>query len=203
MACIVFKLEDGSTINTPLDVELLTLGRAEDCMIQLADPSVSSRHAMVKLKPDGFYVQDLGSSNGTRLNGVMIEEALLRDGDTVAFGDVHSIFYANEVPVLVAVPKPEVVVPLVVAAAPVAGVPRGPMRPTPQPRPPVRRQANATEGEGCMSFFVLCLLCFGAFALGLCLRHYQQTERFLPADLAEKMFSRVGRIKIEMPEEKK
>jgi hypothetical protein len=40
-------------------------------------------------------------------------------------------------------------------------------------------------------------------ALGLCLRHYQQTERLLPSDLAEKMFSKVGRIKIEMPDEKK
>gem|GEM_PF-5507203 len=59
------------------------------------------------------------------------------------------------------------------------------------------------EGEGCMSFFVLCLLCFGAFAIGLCMRHYQQTERFLPNDLVNKMFSKVSRITIEMPEESK
>jgi len=126
MACIVFKLEDGSTINTPLDVDLLTLGRAEDSMVQLADPSVSSRHATIKAKPDGFYVQDLGSRNGTRLNDVVIEEALLKDGDRVAFGDVAAFFYSDTVPVLAApvapTPPPDVVVPLVTAAAPVTGI---------------------------------------------------------------------------------
>lgn len=208
MACIVFKLEDGSTINTPLDVDLLTLGRAEDSMVQLADPSVSSHHATIKAKPDGYYVQDLGSRNGTRLNDVVIEEALLRDGDRVAFGDVIAFFYADNVPVAVtpiavAPPAPEVVVPLVTAAAPVTGVPRGAGHYNPKPRTPVRPPVRVNEGEGCMSFFVLCLLCFGAFAIGLCMRHYQQTERFLPNDLVEKMFSKVSRIKIEMPEEKK
>ena len=207
MACIVFKLEDGSTINTPLDVDLLTLGRAEDSMVQLADPSVSSRHATIKAKPDGFYVQDLGSRNGTRLNDVVIEEALLKDGDRVAFGDVAAFFYSDKVPVLAApvapTPPPDVVVPLVTAAAPVAGIPRGAGQYNPKPRLPARPAARVNEGEGCMSFFVLCLLCFGAFAIGLCMRHYQQTERFLPNDLVSKMFSKVSRITIEMPEESK
>lgn len=206
MACIVFKLEDGSTINTPLDVDLLTLGRAEDSMVQLADPSVSSRHATIKARPDGFYVQDLGSRNGTRLNDVVIEEALLKDGDRVAFGDVAAFFYSDTVPVLAAPvarpPTPDVVVPLVTAAAPVTGIPRGAGKYNPKPRQ-VSRSAPVGEGEGCMSFFVLCLLCFGAFAIGLCMRHYQQTERFLPNDLVNKMFSKVSRITIEMPDETK
>ena len=203
MACIVFKLEDGSTINTPLDVDILTLGRAEDSMVQLADPSVSSLHATIKSKPDGYYVQDLGSRNGTRLNDVVIEEARLSDGDRVAFGDVIAFFYADDAPVAVAPPTPDIVVPLVQAAPPVTGVPRGAGKYNPKPRTPVRPPVRVNEGDGCMTFFVLCLLCFGAFALGLCIRHYQQTERFLPNDLVNKMFSKVSRIKIEMPEEPK
>ena len=88
-------------------------------------------------------------------------------------------------------------------APPVTGIPQGAGRYNPKVRPSISRNAKVGQGEGCMSFFVLCLLCFGAFTIGLCMRHYQQTERFLLNDLADKMFSKVSRIKIEMPEEKK
>lgn len=203
MACIVFKLEDGSTITTPLEAETTTLGRADDNVMQLADPSVSSHHAVIKYTGEGFFLQDMRSSNGTRLNGVLVEEALLQDGDRVAFGDVLAVFYVNE-PALPP-PAPEVVEeikPLVVAAAPVTGIPHGAGRYNPKLRP-VPRRTTPSEGEGCMNFFLLCLLCFGAFAIGLSLRHYEKTERFLPNDLAERLFSKMGRLKIEMPEDEK
>ncbi len=51
------------------------------------DLDVSSRHAAIITKPDGFVLQDLGSKNGTYLNGKRIEEdRLLSDGDVIGFG---------------------------------------------------------------------------------------------------------------------
>lgn len=210
MACIVFTLDDGSTITTPLDTDLITIGRAEDSIVQLPSGSVSSHHATIKAREDGYYVQDLGSRNGTRLNGAEIEEAQLADGDRIAFGDIQAVFLeADEIPVQAAMvpqflPEPEVVVPLVVAAAPVTGIPHGMGKFQPKPKKYSGRTAEIYEGSGCMTAFVLILLFLGAFALGLTLRHYKVTEGgMLPSDLADHFFNKVKRIKIEMPEEKK
>lgn len=47
---------------------------------------VSKHHAVVRLTPQGFLLTDLGSSNGTFMNGQPVTTALLRNGDTVDFG---------------------------------------------------------------------------------------------------------------------
>lgn len=213
MACIVFTLEDGSTITTPLDTDLITVGRAEDSIVQLPSGSVSSHHATIKARPDGYYVQDLGSRNGTRLNGVEVEEALLTDGDRVAFGDIQAMFLADdEVPMAVAepvfIPAPVFIEPdvrrLVEPAAPVTGIPHGQGKFAPKPKRYNRATADLYEGSGCMTAFVLILLFVGAFVIGLSLRHYKVTEGgMLPADLSDHFFNKVKRIKIEMPEEEK
>lgn len=206
MACIVFTLEDGSTITTPLDSDLITIGRAEDSIVQLPCGSVSSHHATIKARPDGYYVQDLGSRNGTRLNGAEIEEALLNDGDRVAFGDIQSIFLASdEVPTAAAIPEPAVEIRrLIEPAAPVTGIPRGAGHFAPKPKNYSSPTAHLYEGSGCMTAFVVTLLFVGAFFLGLTLRHYKVTDGgMLPADLADHFFNKVQRIKIEMPEDSK
>ena len=200
MACIVFSLEDGSTFTTALESELITVGRHPDSMVQLASPSVSSHHGAVRWRDDGYYVQDLGSRNGTRVNGVEIEEAKLDDGTRLAFGDVQAIYYeADQPPVeepAAAAPVPQpAIVPLVTAAPPVAGIPKGAGRYAPPARG--ARYSKVEEGSGCMTAFILTVLFFGAFAIGLCLRHYNQTGGFLPNDLVEKMFSKASKIHIE------
>lgn len=205
MACIVFTFEDGSTTTAPLDVDLLTLGRAEDSIVQLNCPSVSSHHATVKAREDGYYVQDLGSSNGTWLNGAVVEEARLEDGDRLSFGDVQAVFYAtDEVPVVAEpVPVPEVRR-LVEPAPPVTGIPHGAGKFAPKPRHYTGAAARINEGGGCMSAFVVTLLFLAAFVIGLSLRHYKQTDGgMLPADLADHFFNKVSRIKVELPEEQK
>ena len=45
------------------------LGRSADASIQVPDPSISRRHAMIRQQSDGFYFFDLGSFNGSYLNG--------------------------------------------------------------------------------------------------------------------------------------
>ncbi|MDB6140513.1 MAG: hypothetical protein JWO94_3585 [Verrucomicrobiaceae bacterium] len=205
MACIVFSLEDGSTFTTLLESELLTIGRHPESMVQLPSASVSSHHGAVRWREDGFYVQDLGSRNGTRVNGVEIEEAKLNDGDRVAFGDVQAVYFvSDEVPeqepkVVIPVPMPTIQK-LVTEAPAVAGIPPGAGRYAPKPRHGPGSSRKAEEGGGCMTGFTLMVLFLGAFILGLSLRHYNQTGGFLPNDLMEKLFSKASKIHIESEE---
>src|SRR5688500_15095853 len=74
----VLMLEDGAE---------LVAGRAADSAICLDDLLVSRRHAVFRTKPDGAYVEDLGSRNGILVNGVTTPgETKLRHGDRVTIG---------------------------------------------------------------------------------------------------------------------
>jgi pSer/pThr/pTyr-binding forkhead associated (FHA) protein len=64
-----------------LDRPALVLGRSSDCDIVLKAPEVSRRHCRIECVRDEVTVEDLGSALGTRVNGVPIRRALLRDGD--------------------------------------------------------------------------------------------------------------------------
>lgn len=68
--------------NTPV-----LIGRSGDANIQLTDTSVSRRHA--ELRPSGthYVIVDLGSTNGTRVNGTAVTQHQLRNGDQILVGD--------------------------------------------------------------------------------------------------------------------
>lgn len=75
-----------------LSEDLITIGRAPDNMVVIDDPSVSSRHAQLELNADTYRLKDLGSTNGTRVNGTPITESVLRFDDRVRFGGVDARF---------------------------------------------------------------------------------------------------------------
>ena len=79
----------------PLGEYVVSVGRANDCTIVLADPNVSRRHAEVRPSGDGFVVVDLGSTNGTKVNDTRVAEQQLRDGDEVRFGNTVMHFQAS------------------------------------------------------------------------------------------------------------
>lgn len=58
----------------------------------LADPAVSKKHFVIERKAEGFRLQDLGSTNGTRVNGVGVEQALLPDRSVIAVGSTVLLF---------------------------------------------------------------------------------------------------------------
>ncbi|CAN5332045.1 hypothetical protein BH20ACI2_BH20ACI2_14190 [soil metagenome] len=84
-------LESGSLAGREFDLEtgFLTIGRGPNCSVRL-DPMTeriaSKQHAFVEARPDGFYLSDNKSTNGTLLNGQRINMAKLSDGDEVQFG---------------------------------------------------------------------------------------------------------------------
>lgn len=70
----------------PLDrTRPISIGRGEECDIYLPDRQVSRLHARIEWRGDGYYLVDLGSKNGTHLNGqeVTVEPAELHDGDEI------------------------------------------------------------------------------------------------------------------------
>jgi hypothetical protein len=68
------------------------LGRSEDNQIRMTHQGVSRRHAMITVTPKGFYIKDLGSQNGTFVNGGRITERLLADGDSIDIGQAKLVF---------------------------------------------------------------------------------------------------------------
>jgi hypothetical protein len=64
-----------------------TIGRTQDCDLRIADLSVSRRHAQLDRGEDGWLLSDLGSHNGTRVNGWLVREPVpVRPGDVLQFG---------------------------------------------------------------------------------------------------------------------
>jgi len=75
--------------------EPITIGRLPECAVPLSDPNVSRRHAQLRREGDAVLVVDLGSTNGTRVNGAPIEEHRLLDGDVVTVGTTTFRFEAG------------------------------------------------------------------------------------------------------------
>ena len=83
-------LPDGRRV--ALGSEPLVIGRLPECYVVLPDSNVSRRHAELSRKGDGVFVTDLGSTNGTRVNGTPVREQLLASGDEVSVGSTKLIF---------------------------------------------------------------------------------------------------------------
>ena len=69
-----------------------SLGRADDSHVVIARAGVSRKHAMIVAGAGGFLLQDLGSQNGTYVNGQRIKEHPLKNGDQIVIGDTKLIF---------------------------------------------------------------------------------------------------------------
>ena len=73
-----------------------TIGRTRDCDLCLTDLSVSRMHALLVRREDGWVLSDLGSHNGTRLNGWLVREPVpVHAGDRVDFGSTAFIIQGD------------------------------------------------------------------------------------------------------------
>jgi two-component system, cell cycle response regulator len=89
-ACLVHIYPSGPTMGCryPLADRPLVIGRGEDSDIRLNDHSVSRRHAIIEPTPEGYYVCDQQSTNGTFVNDKQLDSSwLLQDGDYLRVGN--------------------------------------------------------------------------------------------------------------------
>jgi hypothetical protein len=78
--------EDGTTRSVVLAGDVTTIGRLPECDVVIADKGASRRHAQIRHQGDAFTLTDLGSTNGTRLNGQTVQSRELSDGDRITIG---------------------------------------------------------------------------------------------------------------------
>ncbi len=89
---LIIEPDSSSIFELPPAGELL-IGRAPDVPIRLRDPSASRVHARLAVGADGVFLSDLGSYNGTRVNGERIGQAVrLQPGDSIAICDVILLY---------------------------------------------------------------------------------------------------------------
>ncbi|MEX0665537.1 MAG: DUF3662 and FHA domain-containing protein, partial [Acidimicrobiia bacterium] len=79
----------------PLGEKPVVMGRMSDCDVVLADPRASRQHAEIQPVGHGFVLSDLGSMNGTVVNGTPVREHQLSDGDEIRVGSTVLHFEAS------------------------------------------------------------------------------------------------------------
>lgn len=95
MAKLIIARAGGGPSYFHLDKERLLLGREETCDLRLDDRDVSRRHAMIFRLGNDDILEDMGSANGTLLNGQRISRHILQDHDQIQIGPFQ-IEYVNQ-----------------------------------------------------------------------------------------------------------
>jgi pSer/pThr/pTyr-binding forkhead associated (FHA) protein len=92
MANILITLPDGSEFDVELGTDTARIGRDAENEIALPDDSISTFHSEIRFEGGQYVVHDLGSTNGIRVNGERVSEAVLADGDLIRFGNIRAKF---------------------------------------------------------------------------------------------------------------
>jgi len=94
---LVNRQPDGKTSEFALGAKT-TLGRHPANAVRIADREVSKEHASIERVGNSFLLRDLGSSNGTFVNGRRVRELRLREGDEISLGNSKLVFHMGEAP---------------------------------------------------------------------------------------------------------
>jgi Protein of unknown function (DUF3662)/FHA domain len=84
------RLGDGTRI--PISTKPMVIGRQPGCDVVVPDTNVSRQHASIRRVDDHYVLSDLGSTNGTRLNGRPVNDAYLSNGDEITVGTTRIVF---------------------------------------------------------------------------------------------------------------
>jgi len=95
MAKLVLSVNGAVQGEFELGQERLTIGRKPENDIQIDNLAVSGKHSMIITILDDSFLEDLGSTNGTYVNGKLVKKHALKDGDVIAIGK-HELKYINE-----------------------------------------------------------------------------------------------------------
>ena len=89
MAKLVILTQGMTDRSHELKADRTTIGRVEDNMFQISEPSVSSHHCEVFLRGNDVVIKDLDSTNGTFINNQKIAESVLKPGQTLRLGNIE------------------------------------------------------------------------------------------------------------------
>ena len=95
MAKLVLSLNGAVQGEYELNQERITIGRKPDNDIPIDNLAVSGKHALIITILDDSFLEDLGSTNGTYVNGKLVKKHALKNGDVIAIGK-HELKYVNE-----------------------------------------------------------------------------------------------------------
>jgi pSer/pThr/pTyr-binding forkhead associated (FHA) protein len=92
MARLVLDCDGIDVLTHDLIGDVITIGRTPSNDVVIDHPTVSWQHAVLTKSPSGYRLKDLGSTNGTQIDGVSITDAELKDGAEIRFGYVTGVF---------------------------------------------------------------------------------------------------------------
>jgi hypothetical protein len=92
MARLVLDYEGVGLVAHELAGDFVFIGRAPSNQIVVDHPAVSAHHALFLRVGDSYWLKDLDSTNRTQINGVLVNEVELKDGDRIQFGSVGGVY---------------------------------------------------------------------------------------------------------------
>ena len=150
MLNIAVTTPKGNTSQIECTIDQCSIGKSDENLIALQGWTVAKKHAAIKRKPDGVYVEDLGSSSGTEVNGKKVSHhGPLRPGDKIAIAGYTLEVLDLELPADPAVPSPPPAGPATAAPAAAPTVQSSPAAapaaaaPPPPPAPSLSDAARA------------------------------------------------------------
>ncbi len=76
-------------LEVPIELDWMVIGRGRSADVVIAEPTISRAHAAIGYDGERFFMQDLGSTNGTRVNGQRETRVRLGDGDELQLGKLR------------------------------------------------------------------------------------------------------------------
>jgi pSer/pThr/pTyr-binding forkhead associated (FHA) protein len=127
-AVLVMFRADGERRSFSITRDMTVIGRREDCDLRIPLGDVSRKHCRLVQDGDGIRIEDLGSSNGTYVNGQRVQEAMVTPGDSIQVGPIVFVLQVD------GQPADDELTPITVEAleqeAPVGEGDMGPLSPT-------------------------------------------------------------------------
>ena len=95
MAKLIMTLDGAILREFMIDKDSISIGRKHGNDIQLNDLTVSGRHSLINVIGDNTYIEDLGSTNGTLLNGARVAKSLVKHGDLIQVGNYQFTYFED------------------------------------------------------------------------------------------------------------
>jgi pSer/pThr/pTyr-binding forkhead associated (FHA) protein len=171
-----------------LDRETVQLGRGSENDIAINCGSVSVKHAVMERIPGGYQIRDLGSTNGSKLDGERLPVIPLRDGVTVMLGDVSFDFSLSDEEKYELMREKPAKESKIIAEDVEPAEKKPARRPATKPASPrpVATLASTNPAQSFLAMIVFIIFAALAFYVGLSIRHEKETHQSLMQSMSNK-----------------